>query len=202
MGRLIYDLIAIAFGSQWPFSWAAWAFVTTILVAVASVITAVAPKLVTPISVEILVRPSRIVLWTFLAAPVSVLGTLMLTFTGVGIPIAVVAIFIAIAMVVLGTTALMTALTAQLVRGQGVVLLPWAAALIGMAVLRLVRLIPVVGAPLQSLIMLIGFSAAFAAALTAARSWHARRMPDAKQFEGERLIEWNAPDDDADSDRD
>jgi hypothetical protein len=195
MGRLIHDLFSIAFGTQWPFSFPVWAFVSAMLISCAAVLTAATPQLVSPITVEAMARPTRVAMWTFLAAPITVFGTIVLAFTGVGAPIAVISIFLCLGMIVVGTSACLAGISAQVFRMNGMVLQPWAAALVGMSVLRLVRLIPYVGAPVQSLVLLIGFSAAFVVAMDAARSWHARRMPDAKQFEGEHLIEWNAPED-------
>jgi hypothetical protein len=67
---------------------------------------------------------------------------------------------------------------------------PWLAALIGIAILRLVRLVPILGAAAHSLLVWIAFSAASIATVRMAWSWHKRRLPDAVQFRGETLVEW------------
>src|SRR5262249_42089792 len=78
----------------------------------------------------------------------------------------------------------------RLGRGSGVQLKPLPAALLGVTVLRLIRLIPVAGGVLSGLISWFCLAAVVVVAWDIGNSWYRRRMPDHEQFRGEDLIEW------------
>jgi hypothetical protein len=68
---------------------------------------------------------------------------------------------------------------------------PAVAAPIGVFVLRLPRLLPYVGALLESLIDWFAFAAACAVLWDLSVSWYRRRMDDDEQFDNSQLIEWD-----------
>jgi hypothetical protein len=198
---LLQDAAAIAGGNQWEFSFAIWAYLTVLAVACAAVLTAATPQLTTPLVVEVLARPWRVAKWTLLAGPCSLIVLVTLAFTGFGAPFAVLLSFLGLGLGCVGTIALATAVMSRAVAQQAFVVKPWVLAVVGMLAVRVIRLVPFVGAWLESLIVVVGYSLAFVVMVDGIRSWHARRMPDEQQFAGERLVEWNTPDEPADDER-
>jgi hypothetical protein len=124
--------------------------------------------------------------------PISVIGSFLLTF------VLLLTIFGAMLMPILAILVGMAGYLAlarlfgetAVLKLGGAATPPWLAAAIGIFLLRLVRLVPIVGAPAHSLLIWIGFAAASCATVRMAWSWHKRRLPDAVQFRGETLVEW------------
>lgn len=184
---LFVDIGRVALGLT-PFSLLLWAYVSVLLVLVGPVFVQVAPKVIDPPARLLAADPVRVTIWM----PISLIGSFLLTialiitiFGAMLVPI------LAILVGMAGYLALGRLIGEVVARrfGAGDVP-PWLAALVGIALLRLVRLVPILGAPTHSLLIWIGFSAASIATVRMAWSWHKRRLPDAVQFRGETLVEW------------
>ena len=195
IGELAADVGRIALGMT-AFSFVAWAYVTVLLLIVGPVFVQVAPKVVDPPARLIATDPVRVVIWM----PLSVLGVIALTglllitiLGGLLMPIAAILLGLA---GYLAVARLLGELAGRWFGAREVA--PWLAALIGIIVLRIVRLVPFIGAPAHSLIAWVGLAAATCAFVRAAWAWHRRRLPDAKQFRGETLVEWYPDGDPAD----
>jgi len=193
--ELFVDIGRIALGLT-PFSFLLWAYVSVVLLLVGPVFVQVAPKVIDPPARLIATDPVRVTIWM----PLSLLGSFALTvaliitiFGAMLMPI------IAILVGMAGYLALARLVGEQVGRRAGVAEVPpWAAAAIGIVLLRLVRLVPIVGAAGHSLLVWVGFAAAACTTVRLAWSWHRRRMPDVVQFRGETLIEWYPDGDPAD----
>lgn len=187
IAQLFVDVGRIALGLT-PFSFLLWAYVTVLLLVVGPAFAQVAPKVVDPPARLIATDPVRVALWMPLSILASIAVTTALLITVFG------AMLVPIAAALLGMAgylALARLIGEALGRRMGrVETEAWLAAAIGIAVLRLVRLTPAIGAAAHSLLVWIGFAAATCIAVRSARSWHRRRMPDVVQFRGETLIEW------------
>lgn len=193
--ELFVDLGRIALGLT-PFSLLLWAYVSAVLLLVGPAFAQVAPRIVDPPARLIATDPVRVTAWMPLSAIGLFVGTVVLIITIFGamlMPLA--ALLVALA----GYLALARLLGEQLARLVGhAESPPWLAATLGIVTLRLVRLVPVIGAAAHSLAAWIGFAAASCIAVRMLWAWHRRRMPDAVQFRGETLVEWYPDGDPAD----
>lgn len=194
--ELFADLGRIALGMT-AFSWLAWAYVSVLLLVVGPVFVQVAPKVVDPPARLIATDPLRVVLWLPLSFIALFVTTIALVITIFG------AMLTPILALMLGMTGYLS--VARLIGERagarllsGAAIAPWLAAFIGITILRLVRIVPYVGAAAHSLIAWIGFAAATCMAVRAGLAWHRRRMPDVVQFKGETLVEWYPDGDPAD----
>lgn len=191
MGRILQKLgHFLLVGGE--FSWLIWIGVTLSLIALAMVLTTIAHRLVDPIAVQLQIHRSRVAAWV----PLSIIGWSllggMLLISLIGAPLVIVVILVAAGAGYVGIVALALVVgTRIMVAVRGVEPPPWQAAIVGMLVLRLVRVIPFVGAFAFGVITLIGMAAASALLWDKALSWHRRRLPDDVQFAGETLIEWD-----------
>lgn len=191
MGSLAQDVLRfILIGGD--FSWLIWLGVTVSLIALAAVLSTIAPRLVDPIAIEIAVRPARIATWIPLSFLMWGLLSMILFISIIAAPLIVIVFLGATAAAVIGLIAL------SMIVGDRVsyrylhkTIAPWKAAVIGMALARLIRAIPYVGAFVFGLIMLVALAAASALIWDKSLSWHRRRLPDDVQFAGENLIEWD-----------
>ncbi|MEO6867973.1 MAG: hypothetical protein ABI200_08125 [Gaiellales bacterium] len=195
IAQLFVDLARVALGMT-PFSLIAWTYVTVLLLIVGPVLVQVAPKLVDPPARLLASEPLRVVLWM----PISTIGLVLVT------ALLIITIFGAMLMPLLamfvgmvGYLAFARLIGEQLGNRLGLLeVAPWLAAIFGITVFRLVRLVPGAGAAAHSLIVWIGFAAASCMAVRMGLAWHQRRMPDAEQFRGEVLVEWYPDGDPAD----
>lgn len=185
--ELFVALGRIALGLT-PFSLLLWGYVTVLLLVVGPVFTQVAPKVVDPPARLMATDPVRVTLWMPLSFMVLVGGTVALLITIFGaLLMPLVAILVGIA----GYLAFARLLGERVAGAAGMQApAPWLASVVGIVLLRLLRLVPVVGAAAHSLVAWVGFAAATCIVVGAAWSWHRRRMPDRVQFRGETLIEW------------
>ncbi len=194
---LLGDLARVALGLT-PTSWLAWAYVTTLVLIVGPVFCQVAPRLVDPPARLLATDPLRVAAWMPLSTLVMVFGTIALMITIIGAPLVP---LVWIALGLLGYAALGLHLGELVLARVGVGVdarAPWSSALLGLALLRVVRAVPYVGALAHSLLAWAGFAAAMCAANRLLRSHWRRRMDDAIQFEGETLVEWYPDGDPAD----
>ena len=185
--ELFVGLGKIALGLT-PFSWLLWAYVSVLLLAVGPVFTQVAPKVVDPPARLIATDPVRVTIWMPLSVLLLFFGTIALVITIFGAMLMpIVAILVGLA----GYLAIARLVGERLGAWLGLAQVPpWLASLLGILVLRALRLVPFVGAAAHSLVAWIGFAAASVVAWQMARQWYRRRMPDARQFRGELLVEW------------
>ncbi|MCW2955552.1 MAG: hypothetical protein JWO69_421, partial [Thermoleophilia bacterium] len=200
MGSLVQDVFRIALGYRVGFSLPFWAFVTGMLLMVGPLIVQVGPRFVDPPARFIAARPDRVGLWM----PLSLVATLATVFflfvTVLAAPLAIFVPIVAIFVGGIGYLATARLVGERLFAKVGVVVAPGVAALIGIILFRLVRLVPYVGAAAHTFIAWVGYAAMCAIIWAGAMSWYRRRMPDARQFEGETLVEWY-PDGDPDDGR-
>lgn len=169
---------------------------TVLLLITGPVFVQVAPKVVDPPARLVATDPVRVVLWMPLSVIALVAVTVAVFITIIG---AMLMPIIAILVGLAGYLALARLLGERVwVWVTGAAAAPWVAAVVGIIGLRLVRLVPFIGALAHSLIVWIGFAAASAVTVRAAWAWHRRRMPDIVQFRGETLVEWYPDGDPAD----
>lgn len=194
MGQLLRDMLAVATGAEWGFSWTVWAGISGLAIVGGLVCATVGQRMLDPVVVLVALRPGRVARWMALVAVASPGAFALLVFSFVGIPLAVLGFFGGLLATGLGYLAIAAVAGDRLARLAGSHPPPWVAMLIGIALLRLLRLVPLhVGAALHTAVIWAAYAAACAAALDLAWSWHRRRMPDHEQFAGEQLIEWHPP---------
>lgn len=193
MGALIGDITKALIGTSSQFSIIVWFFVTTLIVFIGPFLVQVAPTIYTPVARSIAVQPEKVMAWSVSFIAVVCVALLIAMAT---------AIFAAPLLVILFMWILCAGFvgyfaTAYLLGEKLLIKLelsntpkPWMATAVGLLVVRLVRLIPFIGGPIHAIFVLAGFGAASAMSWKVFLSWHKRRMPDAKQFDGETLIEW------------
>lgn len=190
MTALFHDVLRFAIGAT-PFSVGIWAGVTVLLLIVGAVMATVAPRLLDPAAVLAITDRRRVLLWMPLSAAIFALLIVFLIVTIIGAPLASIVV---VALPIFGGIGY---LGTALVLGDRVVVRwlqtsppPWVAIVVGVSIFRIIRAIPVVGAPAHSLIAWYGLAVITALTWDVCLSWHRRRMPDAEQFAGETLIEW------------
>lgn len=185
--ELFADLGRIALGLS-QFSWLGWAYVSLLLLVVGPTFVQVAPRVVDPPARLMATDPLRVALWlplSFLALFATTIALFITIFGAMLMPI--VALMLGLA----GYLSLARLLGERVVGWLGVATAPpWLAAFVGIALLRVLRLTPFVGAAAHSLVAWIGFAAATCMAVRGLLQWHRRRMPDVVQFRGETLVEW------------
>lgn len=191
MGQLAHDMALFAVGRLYEFSLLSWLGMTVLLALIGPVMAAVAQPVLDPVAVVVALRPGRAVAWMLLSTVLLPTVLLGLVLTWVGVPLAVIVLFGAAMLGGVGYLAVALIWGDRLVRAVGASAAPWASMLVGVVALRLLRLIPFVGAGIHSLVVWIGFGAAVAVSWDVARSWHRRRLPDNVQFANEDLIEWH-----------
>lgn len=180
MGRIALGLTT--------FSWLLWAYVSVLLLIVGPVFVQVAPRVVDPPARLVATDPVRVVLWMPLSVLLLFFGTIALVITIFG---AMLMPIIAILVGMAGYLAIGRLIGERFGATLGIRdVAPWLAAVLGIALLRLVRLTPIIGAAAHSFIAWIGFAAATCISVRMARQWYRRRLPDARQFRGETLVEW------------
>jgi hypothetical protein len=195
--ELFVDMGRIALGLT-AFSWLAWAYVSVLLLVVGPVFVQVAPKVVDPPARLIATDPLRVLVWMPLSFVALFVTTILLAITIFG---AMLAPILAVMLGLAGYLAIARLLgerTTATLLAAGSAVPPWLAAFVGIALLRLLRAVPYVGAAAHSLVAWVGFAAATCMAVRGARAWHRRRMPDVVQFKGETLVEWYPDGDPAD----
>lgn len=192
--ELFVQMGAVALGLT-PFSWILWAYVSVLLLVVGPVFAQVAPQVVDPPARLIATDPVRVTIWMPLSVLLLFFGTIALVITIFG---AMLMPLVAVLVGMAGYLAIARLLGEQVGTRLGMsAVAPWLAALIGISLLRLLRLVPIVGAAAHSLVAWVGFAAAACVSVHLARQWYRRRMPDERQFRGEMLVEWY-PDGDPD----
>lgn len=171
-----------------PFSWLLWAYVSVLLLVVGPVFAQVAPEIVDPPARLIATDPVRVTIWMPLSVLLLFFGTIALVITIFGAMLMpIVAVLVGMA----GYLAIARLIGERIGSTLGIAAVPpWLAALLGIAALRALRLVPIVGAAAHSLVAWIGFAAATCITVVLAKQWYRRRMPDARQFRGETLVEW------------
>lgn len=187
VAQLFVDMGRVALGLT-EFSFFLWAYVSAILLLVGPVFVQVSPQVIDPPARLLATDPVRVTIWM----PISVIGLFLVTlFLLITIFGAMLMPILAILVGLAGYLAVGRLLGEQLGRAAGLAeVAPWLAAFVGILVLRLVRLVPYVGAPAHSLVAWVGFAAASCTTVAMAWSWYRRRLPDEQQFRGETLIEW------------
>lgn len=194
MRALAHDLFALATGYAGGFHLSIWLAVTATFMLATVVAVGVGRRVVDPVVLVIAASPLRVAKWMILSLVIYPVAFVFLVYTWVGIPLAVVVACTTPFLAALGYVALAFVVGDRLARGAGRRLPPVAAALLGVLLLRCVRLVPFhLGAMANSLIMLFAFAAVTALGWDLSRSWYRRRLPDEVQFEGEDLIEWHPP---------
>lgn len=184
---MFVDAAQVALGLT-TFSWLAWAYVTVLLLVVGPTFVQVAPKVVDPPARLIATDPMRVAVWMPLSIGLFAGATIVLMITIFGAVLAPIgAAMLGMAGYLAISRLLGERLLAPLARGA---VAPWLASLAGIAVLRVVRLVPYVGAPAQSLVLWVGMAATTCIAVRMGRQWWRRRLPDEVQFRGETLVEW------------
>lgn len=198
MGALATDILRLALGVGVPFSWTLWLAVSALWLLVGPPLALVAPRVIDPIAAQVVARPERVALWM----PGSIVATFGVIFglalTIVGIPLTVLVVAAIPLLLAAGYLAVALVLGDVASRRLWRPLPAWAAALLGLALLRLLRALPLIGAAAQSVVLWVGYASAAALLWAAVRSWHRRRMPDVEQFAGETLVEWYPDGDPAD----
>lgn len=185
--ELFVQMGAVALGLT-PFSWLLWAYVSVLLLVVGPVFAQVAPQIVDPPARLIATDPVRVTIWMPLSVLLLFFGTIALVITIFGAMLMpIVAILIGMA----GYLAIGRLIGERIGGLLGMSSVPaWLAAALGIVALRLLRLVPIVGAAAHSLVAWIGFAAATCVSVHLARQWYRRRLPDERQFRGETLVEW------------
>ncbi|MCW2950501.1 MAG: hypothetical protein JWN41_1514 [Thermoleophilia bacterium] len=200
MTSLLRDVLHLMLGIGLTFRPMVWALVTLVLLLVAPLVVTVSPRVMDPPGVLLAKFPERVAAWLGGSLVLTFATMLFLFVTIVAAPAAfLVPVFVVVATLG-GFFAFARIVGDVLVRrfASGTSPPPWAAVCVGIVVLRLVRVVPFAGAALFSVVLWIGYAAMCAVTWDAARSWHRRRMPDARQFHGETLIEWYPQGDPAD----
>ncbi|MCW2922047.1 MAG: hypothetical protein JWL76_1921 [Thermoleophilia bacterium] len=185
--KLFVQMGEVALGLT-PFSWLLFAYVSVLLLIVGPVFAQVAPQVVDPPARLIATDPVRVTIWLPLSVLLLFFGTIALVITIFGAMLMpIVAILIGMA----GYLAIARLVGERIGAWLGMAAVPpWLAAALGIVALRAVRLVPVVGAAAHSLVAWVGFAAATCASVHLAKQWYRRRLPDARQFRGEMLVEW------------
>ncbi len=194
MGALLRDVMSFAAGTATQFSLSIWLFMTLLLVGVGVVMILALPQLFEPIAVEIALRPGRVAAWIPISIIVVPFVLALLMATIVAAPLSVVAVFILAVWTVCGYLSLAYVVGDRMARAAGRDVQPFIALIIGLVAIRLLRVIPIVGAIAHSIVVLIALAATCAVGWDMLRSWHKRRLPDHVQFRDENLTEW-LPDD-------
>ncbi len=194
IAELFLGLGRVALGLT-TFSWILWSYVSVLLLVVGPLFVQVAPRLVDPPARLLATDPVRVTIWLPLSVLLLVLTTIALFITIFG---AMLMPLLAIGIGLVGYLAIARLLGEWIGRSmRQATVAPWLAAMLGILALRLVRAVPILGAPTHSLIAWIGFAATTCIAVQASKQWYRRRLPDARQFQGETLVEWY-PDGDPD----
>lgn len=196
LGGFFGDLAQLVAGQLTQFSFAIWAAVTLLLLLVAPLLAVVARRVIDPVAVVVGLQPRRIGVWlpgTVIGGPL-VIG--LFAVSVVGVPIAVLLLFAAALVAGIGYLAVAIVLGDRVARMAGRPVEPWLAMVLGVLLLRALRLVPILGGPVHAIVLLIGLAAGTAVCADLAWSWHRRRLPDEVQFAGEDLIEWDAADPD------
>lgn len=192
MISLLKDVLNLMLGIGVPFRPLVWALVTLVLLLVGPLVVTVSPRVMDPPGVLLAARPERVAAWLG-GSLLMVFGTIFfLAITIVGFAgIVLVPVFVALG-VIGGFFAFARVVGHTLLRRYASIDSPvaWMSVILGIVVLRLVRVVPFIGAAAFSLVLWIGFAAMCAVAWEQLRSWHRRRMPDKQQFRGETLVEW------------
>jgi hypothetical protein len=197
MGSLLRDVLSFAAGTGFEFSFVAWALLTLLLAGVGSVMILALPQLFEPMAIEVALRPGRVALWIPISLIAVPLVLLFFMASIVASPLSVVVAFLIAIGTVFGYMSVAYVTGDRITRAAGHELPPVAAFLVGLILIRLIRLIPVIGAFVHSIVVLVALAATCAVGWDLVRSWHKRRLPDDVQFQNERLIEWNPPDENA-----
>jgi hypothetical protein len=185
--ELFVDAGRVALGLT-AFSWLLWAYVSALLLVVGPVFVQVAPKVVDPPARLVATDPLRVAMWMPLSILVLFAATVLLFITVFG---AVLAPLLALLLCMAGYLAISRLLGERILHAVlGGDVPPWAAAMVGIALLRLLRIVPVVGGAAHSLVAWVGLAAATCAAWRMTRQHWRRRLPDRVQFRGETLVEW------------
>jgi hypothetical protein len=201
MGSLIADTARALFGLG-AFHLIAWVFVSILLLSMGPMFVQVAPKLYGPPAKLAANDPMRMVWWSAGFIALLLLTTLVAMATViVAAPVLLVLLVVAFATGFVGYFALAWLIGERiLVRTRSLQVAPpaWLSTLVGLIVIRIVRLVPVVGGMIHALVIIAGCGACAAVSWRLALAWHRRRMPDAQQFAGETLVEWYPDGDPAD----
>lgn len=191
MGSLFLTLLQFAAGTLWGFSFSVWAGVTAVLLLAGTMLAAAVPQVLDPIAVEVALRPRRVALWAPITLVVLPAATVALVLTIIGAPLAILLLFGALVGGALGYLGAGLILGDRVLTRAGYVAPPWLACIVGVLLLRLVRLVPVIGGALHLIVALFALAAAAVIARDLAWSWHLRRLPDDVQFRDEGIIEWD-----------
>ena len=191
MSALLRELGEFALGLSGDLSLTVWLLITLVVVLTGTILSVVARPVIDPVAVIVALEPGAAAVWMFVSAAAVPLLTMLLVYSLVGIPLAVLGVLAVALGAGLGYLAVAIVLGDRLTRAVGRPLHPAAAMLVGIALLRLVRLVPFVGAPIHSLAAWFGFGAVSLLSWRLLVSFHRRRMPDNEQFAGEQLIEWS-----------
>ncbi|MCW2973122.1 MAG: hypothetical protein JWN72_1395 [Thermoleophilia bacterium] len=200
MTSLLKDVLDLMLGVGVPFRPLVWLLVTLVFLLVGPFVVTVSPRLMDPPGVLLAARPERVAAWLGGSLLMTFAAIFFLAITIVGAP----AVFLVPVYVTLATIggffAFARVVGHGLLRRYASIDSPvaWQSVLVGIVVLRLTRVLPFVGAAAFSLVLWIGFAAMSAVAWDRLRSWHRRRMPDKRQFQGETLVEWYPAGDPAD----
>jgi len=191
MGHLIGDVVRVALGIRVEFHMVAWIYVTVLALVLGPVFAQVGPRWIDPPATLLATKPQKVAMWM----PLSLLLTFAVIFAFaisiVGAPAAFLVPIAGLMATFIGYIALARLLGARIVsRVAGSEPAPYLAALVGIVVFRLVRLVPIVGAFAHSMLCWVSYAAVIAIFWSIAINWHRRRMPESKQFRGETLVEW------------
>lgn len=182
------DTLKILLGFT-TFSWIAWGLTSVLLLVTGPILVQAMPRFVDPVSRKVVLDPLKVVIWMPLSTGAAFLITIGLVITIFG---AVLAPLFILGLLLVGYLAVARIIGSKVLPAtiQHTDFSPLLTTMVGILILRVVRLVPVVGALTHSLLIWIGFAAACLTAVEAARRWWRRRLPDEQQFRGELLVEW------------
>lgn len=193
MGSLVSDVTRALLGLGTDLSLIAWGFVTVLLVAIGPMLVHVGPRVFGPPARLAAAEPTRVTGWSFaFVLSLTVSALLAMALAIVAAPVLLLLLTWALGAGFVGYFAMAWLLGDRIAAWSGAAQAPppWLAALLGLVVIRLVRLVPFVGGLLHAVVILAGCGAVTAVTWRLALAWHRRRMPDAQQFAGEVLVEW------------
>jgi len=188
MSELARQILVFMLG--WTgFSFSVWLLITLVLLLGGFVMTSLGATVVDPVAVELVVRPHRVQLWipiSLVALPL-LFGFLVATI--VGSPLAVIFLFGVFLAGLLGYIAVALIVGDRIARRAGWKLPPWQLSLMGIATIRLIRLVPYVGGVVHTVWILFGLAATTAVSWDIALSWHKRRLPDNSAIQERRELD-------------
>ncbi len=192
MTKFVSDLLRISAGSFVEFSWVIWLLVTAALILVSFILVGAIPRTTSEVAVEHARKPGKSFVWGLACLVLSGLLMSLLVVTVVGIPVAMLVAIYLVCAAIFGYIAVGMVWADRVARLAGSESLnPYLAAVSGVALFRVIRLIPFgIGSIFQALVFVVSVGATTILAWQMAISWYNRRLPDHVQFKDDGVIEW------------